>query len=155
MHRQSNIEQPWMFLYTTRESKELFDTYLGFMSDSDKVWARNAYAIIIPLIRTNHLANDISNRLAYYDTGMAVGNLLVQATALDVIVHQVRGFSAERVREYLKMNDDIEPVTIMVVGYMGDGNSLPPELLQADETKMELKPVNEYSFKDYLYNSAF
>src|SRR5664280_2149311 len=75
------------------------------------------------------------NRWAFHDTGMAVSNLLLQALALDVYVHQMGGYSVEKVKEYFKLGDDIEPVAMMAIGYLGDGSSLTPELLKRDETR--------------------
>ena len=90
-----------------------------------------------------------------YDTGMAVSNLLHQAYAFDIFVHQMGGFSPELVREYLNLPSDIEPLTMMAVGYLGDGSSLPPDLLKRDETRRPRKNVNEYSFRNSLSQPAF
>jgi len=36
----SNNEQPWLFVYTTRESVEKFNDFLEFLTESNRVWAR-------------------------------------------------------------------------------------------------------------------
>ena len=54
----------------------------------------------------------------------------MQALALDIYVHQMGGFSVEKVKEYFNLPADIEPVAMMAVGYLGDGESLTPELLK-------------------------
>jgi nitroreductase len=86
---------------------------------------------------------------------MAIENLLLQALALDVYVHQMGGYSIEMVREYFKLGDDIEPVAMMAVGYLGDGSSLSPELLKRDEFRRPRKSVNEFVFKNSLADHAF
>ena len=60
-----------------------------------------------------------------------------------------------RLKNILDWMRDIEPVAMMAVGYLGDGYSLPPELLKRDETQAPRKSVNEYSFKNSLSNPAF
>src|SRR5450759_134928 len=145
-----NNEQPWMFVYSTQENKDVFDDYLGFMVDSNKVWAKHAYALIISMARTKFSYNGKPNRHAFHDTGMAVANLLLQALAMDVYVHQMAGYSVEKVKEYFKLNDDIEPVAMMAVGYIGDGVALSPELLKRDEKRRPRKSVNEFAFKNSL-----
>ena len=126
-----NNEQPWIFVYTTQENAEVFNDYLGFLSDSNKVWARHAYALIISMARTKFSYSKKPNRYAFHDTGMAVSNLLLQAVALDIYVHQ------------------------MGVGYLGEGISLPPELLRRDENRRSRKSVNEFAFKNFLTDPAF
>ena len=150
-----NNEQPWMFIYSTQQNRQIFNDYLGFLAESNKVWAKDVYALIISLARTKFSFNGKPNRYAFHDTGMAVANLLLQALAMDIYVHQMGGFSIEKVKEYFKLDVDIEPVAIMAVGYMGDANSLSPELLKRDEKRRPRKSVNEYAFKNSLYNPAF
>jgi nitroreductase len=151
----SNNEQPWMFVFTTQQTRDIFDDYLGFLVDSNKVWAKNAYAIIISMARTKSSYNDKPNRYALHDTGMAVANLLLQALAMDIYVHQMGGFSVGKVKEYFKLDDDTEPVAMMAVGYLGDGASLTPELLKRDEKRRQRKSVNEFTFRNSLTNPAF
>jgi nitroreductase len=151
----SNNEQPWIFVHTTREENKVFEEYIGFLNESNRVWAKEAYAIIISMARTRFSKSGRNNRYAFHDTGMAVANLLLQALAMDVYVHQMGGFSVEMVKEYFGLDENTEPVAVMAVGYMGDGYSLPPDLLKRDETRRPRKPVNEYSFKNSLSNPAF
>jgi nitroreductase len=151
----SNNEQPWLFVYTTQENTKVFNDYLGFLTSSNREWVEHAYAIFISLARMRFSYNNKPNRYAFHDTGMAVGNFLLQGLALDIYVHQMGGFSSEKVKEYLKLNDDIEPVAMMAVGYLGEGASLSPELLKRDEIRRQRKSVNEYSFKNSLSDPAF
>ena len=151
----SNNEQPWMFVYSTREDTDVFDDYLGFLVDANKAWAKNAYAIVISMARTKFSYNDKPNRYAFHDTGMAVSNLLQQAFAFDIYVHQMGGFSIEKVKEYFKLSDDVQPVAIMAVGYLGDGSSITPELIKRDEKRRPRKPINEFVFKKLLSEPAF
>jgi nitroreductase len=151
----SNNEQPWLFVYATRRDGEVFNDYLGFLVDANKEWAKNAYAIIISMARTQFSYNDKPNRYALHDTGMAVSNLLLQAFAFDVYVHQMGGFSVEKVQKYFKLSNDIQPVAVMAVGYLDDGNTLSPELLKRDEKRRPRKSVNEFVFKNVLTESAF
>jgi len=150
-----NNEQPWVFVFSTQDDKEFFNDYIGFLTDGNKVWAKHAYALVISMARTKFSYNGKPNRYAFHDTGMAVDNLLLQALALDVYVHQMGGYSPEKVKEYFKLGDDIEPVAMMAVGYLGDGISLTPELLKRDDMRRSRKSVNEFVFKNSLSDMAF
>jgi nitroreductase len=148
-------EQPWIFVYTTREEGKIFSDYIGFLDESNRIWAKEAYAIVISMARTVFSKTGKFNRYAFHDTGMAVSSMLLQAEALDVYVHQIGCFSVAMVREYFNLDESIEPVAVMAVGYLGDGYSLPPELLKKDEKRRPRKSVNEYSFKNLLSFPAF
>jgi nitroreductase len=150
-----NNDQPWIFVYSTRQNMEIFDDYLGFLVDANRIWAKNAYAIIISMARTKFSFNGNPNRFASYDTGMSVTNMLLQAQAFDVYIHQMGGFSVEKVKEYFKLGNDMEPLAMMAVGYLGDGLGLTPELLKRDENRRPRKSVNEYAFKNSLSTPAF
>lgn len=151
----SNNEQPWMFVFTTQEDMKVFGEFIGFMSDGNKVWAKNAYVLIISMARTRFSHNDKPNRHAFHDTGMAVSNLLIQASAMDLYVHQMGGFSVQRVKDYYKLGDDIEPIAMMAVGYLGDGTDLSPEIYKRDEKRRPRKPVKEFVFRNRLNLTAY
>jgi nitroreductase len=150
-----NNEQPWEFVFTTRDDKDVFNDFVGFLSDGNKIWAKHAYALVISMARTKFSYNGKENRFAFHDTGMAVNNLLLQALSLDVYVHQMGGYSVEKVKEYFKMEDDIEPVAMMAVGYLGDGSSLTPELLMRDESRRPRKSIKEFVFRNSRSAIAF
>ena len=150
-----NNEQPWLFVYTTQDEKEAFNDYMGFLAEGNKLWAKNAYALAISMARTKFSYNDKPNRFAFYDTGMAVTNLLLQAQTLDIFVHQMGGYSIEKVKEYFSLVDDIEPIAMMAIGYLGDGSDLSPELLKRDEKRRPRKSVSEFVFKNSLSQPAY
>jgi nitroreductase len=150
-----NNEQPWMFVFTTKDDGPVFNDFISFMAEGNQVWAKNAYAIIISMARTKFAYNGKPNRYAFHDTGMAVCNLLLQAQSLDVHVHQMAGYSPERVKEYLKPGDDIEPVAMMAIGYLGDGTNIPADLLKRDENRRPRKSITEFVFRNSLLEKAF
>jgi nitroreductase len=150
-----NNEQPWLFVYSTHDEKEIFNDFLGFLAEGNKPWAKNAYALAISMARTKFSYNDKPNRFAFYDTGMAVTNLLLQAQTLDIFVHQMGGYSIEKVKEYFSLGDGIEPIAMMAIGYLGDGSDLSPELLKRDEKRRPRKSVSEFVFKNSLSQPAY
>ena len=150
-----NNEQPWVFVFTTQANRKVFEEYLGFMNDGNKEWAKNAYAIIISMAQTKFSYSGKPNRFAFHDTGMAVANLLTQAYAMDVYVHQMAGYSVEKVKKYFNLGDEMEPVAMMGIGYLGNGDSLSPELYKRDEKRRLRKSIKEYVFRNTLSDQAF
>ncbi len=151
----ANNEQPWSFVFATRNDGKIFDDYLSFLVESNRLWASKAYCLIISMAKMNYSLSGKPNRFAFHDTGMAVANLLLQAQALDVFVHQMGGYSVDKVKDYFKLESDTEPVAMMAVGYLGDGQGLTDELLKRDEHRRPRKPVNLYAFRNKPGNSAF
>jgi nitroreductase len=148
-------EQPWMFIITTRENPEYFNKVADILFDGNKIWAKDAYALIISLARMRHVYKERPNRYAFHDTGMAVSNMLLQAISMDIYIHQMGGFSIESARQHFKLDDGIEPVAVMAVGYLGDGTGLSDELFLRDKKRRPRKNVSEYAFRNTLYNPAF
>jgi nitroreductase len=151
----SNNEQPWLFVYATRADGNIFAEYLDFLVDANRVWAKDAYAIIISFARVNFSVSGKPNRYAFHDTGMAVSNLLLQALAMDIYIHQMGGFSVDKVKKYFNLSGEIEPVAVMAVGYLGDSLNLSPELLKRDEKRRPRKSITEFAFRKDLSNPAF
>ncbi len=151
----SRNEQPWVFVYTTRHDDMEFAEFLGFLDDSNKVWAKNAYALVLIMARTKYTYNGKPNRFAVYDTGMAVASLLLQAAAFDIYAHQMGGFSSEKVVDHFGLKDDMVPITVMALGYLGDGSSLPQEVAAKDEVRRPRKQVFEIVFRNRLTQPAF
>jgi nitroreductase len=146
----SNNEQPWLFIHVTREDTGLFNIFLGFMTESNSIWAKNAWALAISFARLNFSYNAKPNRYALHDTGMAVSNLLTQATSLGIFVHQMAGYSVDMVKEYFKLLDDVVPAAMMAIGYPGEGKDISPELYLRDAKRRGRHPVTEYSFTKSL-----
>lgn len=150
-----NNEQPWIFVYATQADGKVFDDYLNFLVDSNRIWAKDCYAVIISFARMNFNLSGKPNRYAFYDTGMAVSNLLLQALAMDIYVHQMAGYSVDKVKKYFNLDGSIEPIAVMAAGYLGEGQNLSPELLKRDETRRPRKSITEFAFRNDFSHPAF
>jgi nitroreductase len=146
----SNNEQPWLFVYATRDNQRAFNDFLELVNESNRIWARHAWALIISFARMISSYKGRPNRYAVYDTGMAVGNLLAQATAMDIYIHQMGGFSVEKTREYFNLDDNIQPLTVMAAGYLGDGSLLPSEIAVKDKSRKPRMPAGAFTFREKL-----
>ena len=140
-------EQPWLFIFTDRSEPEVFGKYVDFLYDGNKAWAVYDPVLIVILARVNFLRNGKPKRHAFYDTGMAVANLLAQATAEGLYAHQMGGFYPERVKTGLGLDDSVEPVAMMALGYKGDGSGLSEELRDRDKVRRPRKNLSEFVFR--------
>jgi len=102
----------------------------------------HAPVLIMTLIKTHFEHNNEYNRWAMHDLGLAIGNLTIQAAALDLYVHSMGGFSTERAKELFSVSIQYEPVTFIAVGYPGNPDILPDKLRQRELAVQQRKPLN-------------
>jgi nitroreductase len=113
-------DQPWRFIYCTKENPEGWEKIFSSLVDANKVWAISAPVLAISIATTKFTHNGKANRFAAYDTGMAVGNLLLQATDMGLFVHQMAGFDSDKARKALNIPDEYEIFSVMAIGYLDD-----------------------------------
>jgi nitroreductase len=139
----ANNEQPWRFIYAAKEQGERYNKLFDCLNEWNQVWAKGAPALIMTLVKTHFEKNDRPNKWALHDLGLAVGNLTTQASALDLYVHNMAGFSTEKARELFSLPPDVEPVTMIAVGYLGDPDQLPEQLKQRELAQQQRKSIAE------------
>jgi hypothetical protein len=91
--------------------------------------------------------NGKPNPHAFQDMGQAIADLTVQATAMDLYVHQMAGFSPDAARQAYGIPETAEAVTAVAVGYLGDPNLLPEDLRQRELTPTTRKPITDFVFE--------
>ena len=123
--------QPWRFLFA-RRGTEHWETFSGLLTDSNKVWARQAAALIVVLSKTTFDHNGKPARTHSFDAGAAWENLALQGTAMGFVVHGMQGFSYRRAREELQVPEEYEVEAMIVVGRPGEKEDLPEELRQRE-----------------------
>jgi nitroreductase len=85
----------------------------------------------------------LPNRHALHDTGMAAENLVIQATALGLVAHQMAGFRIDQARADCKIPEGYEPVAMIAVGYPGDPALLSDRLRAREVQPRVRKPLTE------------
>lgn len=124
----STNEQPWYYLYVTRDQKEMWDKYIDCLTDHNKIWAKDAALLIFSMARKQFTRHQVDNAHALYDLGGANSFLAIQAVELGLQVRQVAGFDPAKVKENLQVPDTFMHGVFIAVGYPGDIASLPEYL---------------------------
>ncbi len=135
-------EQPWKYAYALRGT-DGFETLLDFLSPGNQPWAKNAAALILMMARTTFASNGRPNAWAVHDLGMANAQLVLQAAHRDIYTHLMGGFDKEGVMQFLGPGEDIEPVCIAALGYLGDPDQLEEPYLSRERAKRIRKPIDE------------
>ncbi|MEK6783803.1 MAG: nitroreductase family protein [Bacteroidota bacterium] len=143
-------EQPWMYIYATKDQTELWQKLFDVLNENNKTWAQHAPLLILSLARKNFIRNDQPNGSAKYDLGGANAFLSLQATHLGLNVHQMGGFDRQRAMEVLNISDAYEFGAMMAIGYPGDPEILPEHLKQR-----ELAPRLRFLQEEFVMNKTF
>jgi len=139
-------EQPWYFVMATKQNPPEHARLLSCLVERNQQWARRAPVLMVSVAKLNFDQTGKPNRHAFYDVGMAVGNLMTQATALDLFVHQMAGFSPEKVAELYHIPDEFEPVAAMAIGYGGSLEDLPESFRERELAPRSRKPISSFVF---------
>ncbi len=139
-------EQPWSFIVATKQDEPEWSQLLSCLVEGNQVWAKQAPVLMVSVAKLTFGRNGESNRHAWHDVGLAVGNLVVQATSLGLSVHQMAGILPDKVRELYGIPHGFDPVAGLALGYVGDPDSLPEPLRQREQAKRMRKPLAEFIF---------
>ena len=142
----SNL-QPWHFIYATRENEADYLRLFNLLHESNKEWAITAPVLMLSVTEVFSQVKKRENRYAFHDLGLAVGNLLVQATSLGLYVHQMGGYDVEGARNSLDIPEGYEPGAMIAIGFPGEIDHLPMRLKRKELAKRTRKPVTEFVFK--------
>lgn len=140
-------EQPWHFIVATKEKLAEHAALLSCLIEGNQQWARLAPVLMVSVAKLNFEKNGKPNRHAFHDVGLAVANLIVEATALDLFVHQMAGFSVEKVRETYGVPEGFEAVAAIAIGYGAEADILAEPLRQRELESRQRKPIESFVFE--------
>jgi nitroreductase len=137
--------QPWRFVFV--RSREGLDAVFASLSRGND-WFRSASMVVA--VFSEAPLDCIVGRREYYlfDTGMAVGMMLLRATELGLVAHPIAGFDEDKAREALGLGPDSLLVTIMAVGRRSAGISpaLSPHQVEAERERPPRMPFEDFSW---------
>lgn len=147
-------EQPWRFIFSRKEHGGAFEKMLGCLNERNREWAAEAAVLLLCIAKLHATEREVPNKHAYYDLGLAVGNLSVQATSMDLFMRQMAGFHPETARSMYSIPDGFDPVSIIALGYQGDSEKLPEALRKREKNPRIRKPLQDLVFEDSFGNSS-
>ncbi len=132
-------EQPWFFIYGTKENPAIYEKLYSCLNEFNKKWAGEAPVLMLTGVKTFFEETKKKNAHALHDLGLAMGNFTYQASKFNIMVHHMAGFQPSLAKEYFNIPDGYEAVTMVAIGY-------------ADETKTnrKRKPLQDFVFDKVL-----
>jgi nitroreductase len=141
--------QPWKFIWG-QKGEESYRQLFELLNEANQIWAASAPVLVLGIAETISPGRRSKNKFAMYDTGMAVANLLAQATHEGLYVHQMGGYNAEKAKTVLNLHEVDEPAAMMAIGYKGDASLLPADVASRESKMRERKSLESFVFKGKL-----
>ena len=136
-------EQPWRVVYATQQNQASFQQLSSLLNEGNN-WAKNAYMLALVGVYPTFARNGKVNAYAEYDTGAGAENFFLQAVSMDLVAHEMAGFDAEKANVLFQNRfPDAHVLSMIVVGYPGNREDLPPDLQQREGAERTRKPVAE------------
>ena len=140
-------DQPWYFIITHKH-EESYQKLLSTLDPFNRQWVKSAPILILTIVRTFFEKKKIENRHAMHDLGLAMGNFSIQATSLNLALHQMAGFDPKKAIKEFNIPSSYEPVTAVALGYIStDISLLSPDLQESELAIQKRKKLSEFVFK--------
>lgn len=138
----SNNLQPWRYIVGNRDTDvELWNQVLECLVEGNRAWARFVPVLTLALAQTDNEGKPIPTAL--HDLGAASAFLTLEAVNRGLVVHQMAGIQADKIRETFALPDSLRPVTALAIGYVGSNPDLDPAYLKRDEKVRTRKALSE------------
>jgi nitroreductase len=135
-------DQPWRFV-VTRRGGEGHTRLLETLNPSNLVWADKAPVLILAMVHRTLSRNGQVNHHARHDLGLATAHFTAQATALGMGVHILGGFDAEAARTKFNVPEELDIVSVLVLGFPGDADQLAENLRERESRRSMRHPLSE------------
>ena len=141
--------QPWryVFVYDQNVLQKMHEA----LSPGNE-WARAASMMIVVFSKPD-LDCQIKNRKYYYfDTGMATSAMILRATELGFVAHPIAGFSPKKTRQILNIPEEMEVITLVIVGKRS--NEISPVLSEKQVAAEKERPPR-LSLSEFVYKNRY
>jgi nitroreductase len=111
--------QPWRFIVV--QKRKMVEELVQAFSESNRV-IKDAPVILVVCARAED--DVIKNGLEYYlfDVGLAVGNMVLAATAMGLVTHLMTAFDEAQVKQILHLPNDVRAVVATPLAYPIEGS---------------------------------
>lgn len=141
--------QPWrfVFIYESTILQSMHDTL-----SPGNAWAKKGSMIIVVLGKKED--DCVIRERAYYqfDIGMATANLILRATELGLVAHPIAGYSPEKTRKILNIPDDMNVITLIIVGK--HSKKIDP-ILSDTQVEAEKKRPARHPLSEFVYFNGY
>lgn len=147
-------DQPWTFIVATKDDTVNYQKMLDCLVPANIVWAQVAPVLGLVVAQKTFKHNGKPNAWGEYDAGQAAATLVLQATALNLVAHQMGGFDAAKAIATFNIPETARPVAAIAIGYAGETSNLPADLQERENAPRDRHPLSSFVFTSTWGNSA-
>ncbi|KPJ72081.1 nitroreductase [candidate division TA06 bacterium DG_78] len=141
--------QPWRYVFVYEP--EMLKKMHTALSQGNE-WAQAA-SMIIAVLSKPEFDCVIKDRKYYlFDTGMATAAIILRATELGLVAHPIAGFSPRKTKEILEIPNDMEVITLVIVGKHSE--EINPVLSDKQRTAEKKRP-ERISIEKFVYLNRY
>jgi nitroreductase len=139
--------QPWRFIYGKKsKNPEVFDSIFSVLTEFNQAWAKAVPVLILAMATNKYEANGQDYKHSWHDLGLAVANMALTAEDLGFNMHIMGGFDSDKAREIFNIPDNIDPVSVIALGYGGLPGNLPLDIYKMEIAPRIRKEISEFAF---------
>ncbi len=138
-------KQPWNFVFVHDKDK-LIEMHEA-LSEGNK-WAYNA-SMIIAVFSKEELDCLVGERKYFlFDTGMAVGMMILRATEMGLVAHPIAGFDEDKAKKILNIPTEMRLITLIIVGKHSDEikSELSENMAKGEKQRPPRKSFDEFAW---------
>jgi len=139
--------QPWryVFVYQRKKLEQAFEA----LSRGNE-WAKRASLIIAVFSKPENDCRIKGRDYYLFDTGMATACIILKATEMGLVAHPIAGFDEEKIREILNISEDMQVITLLIVGSHSAAvnPALSDKQVQWEKERPERLPINEFIYRN-------
>jgi nitroreductase len=134
--------QPWRFSVAVRGT-DLHSKVVSGLGGFNQAWAPIASAMIVVSVKKNE--DGTSSAKNFYDAGLAVSLMSIQAQSLDLHSHQMSGIVPEAIHEALAISDEFQVAVVVAIGKIAS-----PDVFEGAAYEREIAPRTRLSLEEIV-----
>lgn len=140
-------DEPWRFLVWDKNGDlAAWQKAFECLAPGNQVWVKNAALLMLVCAREVFGHNGKPNRWGQYDSGAAAENMFLQAVALELVMHEMGGFDADRARKAFNIPVQFTPMAMIAIGHQAA-----PDVLEAKNREQELAPRKREPLEEIFF----
>jgi nitroreductase len=144
-----NNNQSWrfVFVYEYDMLKKMHKVF-----SKGNAWAKSASMYIAVLSKKDYDCIIDDREYHQFDTGMATAFLILRATELGLVAHPIAGYDPQKTRKILGVPEDIEVITLIIVG---KHSKIINPILSEKQIASEKKRPERFPFEKFVYLNRY
>ncbi|GHM57911.1 MAG: hypothetical protein sL5_00080 [Candidatus Mesenet longicola] len=134
-------DEPWRYVICNKQKNlNSWNTLFNCLTQKNQKWVKDCTLLIICCSAKNF--RDLSrgsNNWSSYDTGAATYGMMLGATSMGLMAHQMAGFDKGKVIAEFGIPEDFDVTSVMAVGYAKEGEG---------PSERKRRPIKEMFFYD-------